>query len=217
MIEYPKIETLFNRDKKTFKVIEDPREFRMPEFSAVGRWVVTEKIDGTNVRVNLSKDDRVTIGGRTDNAQMPVKLMQYLNEKFTSEKMRELQNEDSRRPVEITLFGEGYGAGIQKGGGYRDDQSFILFDVLINDRWWLEDDEVDIAADVLGIDRAPVLGVMFIQTIVDMTKEGFFTYAATHGKPCSAEGVVCRPTVPFFDRSGDRVMFKLKTKDFARD
>ncbi len=213
MIEYPKIETLYNRDKETFKVIES--EYRRDEFYAVERWVVTEKIDGTNVRVQLSKDNNVTIGGRTDKAQMPVKLMQYLTETFTVENMYALQ-ENGDRPVDITLFGEGYGAGIQKGGIYRPDQSFILFDVLINDRWWCSDDEVDIAADVLGVERAPVIGVLSRSTITKMVRDGFFTYASVEGVvAATAEGVVCRPLFPLFDRAGARLMWKLKTKDFA--
>ena len=49
-MEYPKIETLFNRDEK-FKVVEG--DYRLPEFENIKQWDVTEKIDGTNVRVRL--------------------------------------------------------------------------------------------------------------------------------------------------------------------
>ncbi len=62
MIEYPKIETLYNRDKETFKVIES--EYRRDEFYAVERWVVTEKIN--DAAIKNCKDNNVTIGGRTD-------------------------------------------------------------------------------------------------------------------------------------------------------
>jgi len=47
MIPYPKIETLFKRDE-TFRVTD---KLRLPEFALVREWLVTEKVDGTNIRV----------------------------------------------------------------------------------------------------------------------------------------------------------------------
>ena len=105
-MKYPKIETLWNRDPQTHKVL--PGELRLPEFGLVSRWLVTEKIDGTNVRIMLHADGSVEYGGRTDNAQMPTTLIGYLTETFTREKMQATfqQNEDGTWP-EVAVFGEG--------------------------------------------------------------------------------------------------------------
>ena len=54
MIKYPKIETLFERDKDTFKVTD---KIRLPEFEMIDNWLITEKIDGTNVRVIYSPSE----------------------------------------------------------------------------------------------------------------------------------------------------------------
>lgn len=56
MIEYPKIETLFDRDEVTHKVIVG--KWRLPEFEYLqnNNWSFTEKIDGTNVRVMWDKE-----------------------------------------------------------------------------------------------------------------------------------------------------------------
>ena len=45
----------------------------------------------------------------------------------------------------VELFGEGYGAKIQSGGGYRNDVDFILFDVLISDNYQPRESVEDIA------------------------------------------------------------------------
>jgi hypothetical protein len=209
VIKYPKIETLFDRDKETFKVIET--KLRQPEFGVIDRWTVTEKLDGTNVRVHLGADDRVTFGGRTDNAQMPTRLVQHLNEHFTVDQMTALRLDADK--TEITLFGEGVGAGIQKGGNYTSEQVFVLFDVCIDNRVFLDDDQVTEIAAQLGINRAPIIAYSAsIPFIVAYVRDGFMSNAAQ--EPMIAEGVVARPRVPLINRRGERVMWKLKTKDF---
>jgi hypothetical protein len=85
-------------------------------------------------------------------AHRPADLIQYLYETFPADKMREafwLPDEAGKiQPVKAVLYGEGYGAGIQKGGGqYRKVQAFCLFNVLVADKWWLDWSNVgDVAA-----------------------------------------------------------------------
>ena len=113
MIPYPKIETLFNRNAD-FTV--NPEELRLPEFALVRSWLVTEKIDGTNIRVGLTPDGRRLIGGRTDVASIPSFLLEHLDAVLPVEKLRELWPKDEATGLhpEVTLFGEGYGPKIQK-------------------------------------------------------------------------------------------------------
>lgn len=68
---YPKIETLYERYPDTHKVIKG--QLKRPEFGLVNSWLVTEKIDGTNIRVQYlnAQIPTVSFKGRTDNAQMP--------------------------------------------------------------------------------------------------------------------------------------------------
>ena len=208
MKEYPKIETLFNRDEK-FKLTS---EVRSPVFATIKSWVVTEKIDGTNIRINLDENDVVTFNGRTDNAQIPAELAIYIVKEFTAEKLKVLRKDEDK--VSITLYGEGYGAGIQKGGGdYRKDKGFILFDVLIADKYWLDDEAVTEIADKLGIPRVPILGIMSFEELVSYVKQGFKSKCAETER--NAEGIVARPLEPLFDKRLHRVIIKLKEKDFT--
>jgi len=207
MKTYSKIDTLFVRDEK-FNVTDT---LRNPVIGTINKWIVTEKIDGTNIRITITAEDEVKIGGRTDSAQIPADLCQYLYTTFTKEKMASLRLGEEKD--EITLYGEGYGAGIQKGGGdYRADKGFILFDVQVNDKYWLTDEAVTEKAVKLGIQRVPILGEMSLQEIIELVKVGFNSKISI--KERKAEGIVARPIMPLYDQQGNRLIIKLKTIDY---
>ena len=217
---YPKIETLYNRSKETFKVL--PNELRLPEFGLINQWLVTEKIDGTNVRVILTPEGSVEIRGRTDKAQFNPVVLKTLQDIFPPEKVQAaFEQEDEGKwglwPT-VILYGEGYGEKIQKGGKYRKGQSFRLFDVRV-DEWWLNWDNVTNVAQELGIYTAPSLGMIdaLPRSADDLTRFAQASEVAWFEKGDSAvapEGIVARTDPLLFNRSGDRVMWKLKFKDF---
>lgn len=209
--EYGKIDTLFERDDR---FVVDPNKIKNPVYDIIKSWVVTEKVDGTNIRVTLTEDDRILFGGRSDNAQIPAFLLNELQEKFTPELLRQVRREDDDTTA-YTFYGEGYGPRIQKGGGlYRDTPGFILFDVSVGDRTFLSDGSVSDIADRLHIDRVPIISQsMTLPEIVELVKEGFDSLIP--GANCRSEGVVARPIVPLYDQRGKRVILKLKTKDFV--
>lgn len=208
-MEYPKIETLFDRDPKTFSVTDT---LRLPEFGLINSWLVTEKIDGTNVRVHLSADG-LQFGGRTDNAQMPVILVNALRDTFSEEQVRAAFDPDVS---EVWLFGEGYGAGIQGGGKYSKSARFRLFDVKVGD-WWLNWSQVADVATKLGVETVPVLRSKATLSeaiaLVPATSAVATIESDAPQKP-PREGVVCRTEPLLFTRRGDRLMWKLKNSDY---
>jgi len=214
MREYPKIQSVFKRHRegeRKGRFIEG--EWTCPEFEylAKNRWVFQEKCDGTNVRVHWD-GAVVRIGGRTDRAQMFLPLVERVQELFPADKFRECftQDREDEQP-NITLYGEGYGAKIQKGGGnYKPDGvDFVLFDIRIGE-WWLMDDKVVEVADRMGIQSIPVLGTGSLYDAIGFVRGGITSAWGFEG----AEGVVCRPEVPLRFRRGDRVITKIKTGDF---
>jgi hypothetical protein len=209
--EYHKIDSVFKRDPatnfKTFLMGDYARE----EFGALAdiSWKWSEKIDGTNVRV-MWDGERVRFGGRTDDAQMPATLTQALADMFPTEKMLTVFGDKGG----ITLYGEGYGAKIQKGGGdyIPNGQSFILFDVFGGDvpfQSW----DVETYAGQLGIKCAPIVGRGTLAEAIEFTAAGFKSTVAAVVR--DAEGIVLRPPVELSDRFGHRIITKLKAKDFA--
>jgi hypothetical protein len=66
---------------------------------------------------------------------------------------------DSTPESPVILYGEGYGPGIQKGGGnYGSDQSFVLFDIKIGPWWLRREDVLEIADKLMIPDVVPVVG-----------------------------------------------------------
>lgn len=214
MSEYHKIQTVFKRDPATKHKTLLLGEYSLPEFEYLkdNEWEFTEKVDGTNIRV-MFDGKGIIFGGKTDNAQIPSHLLNRLNEKFmrlpTIQRFKDVFNEAEL--VETCLYGEGYGAKIQKGGGnYRQDQDFVLFDVSVGG-WWLQrKDVVDIGLQ-LEIDVVPVVGRASLHTMVRMVKEGF----NSHWGDFPAEGIVARPITELCTRSAHRMITKLKHKDFG--
>lgn len=209
MTEYHKIETLFERDiNGTKKLIEGAFRNDAVKYLANNDWYFTEKIDGTNIRIHWD-GHRVEFAGRTDRAQIPKPLMDYLTNTFSSMEAEEMF-EQKFGETDVILFGEGYGPGIQKGGAYRNDVSFILFDVLIGDVW-LKRDSVEDIASAFGIDVVPIIFVGNIKKAVDFVK----TKPKSTFGTADMEGVVGRPVIEMKDRLGKRVIVKIKVRDFV--
>ena len=120
-------------------------------------------------------------------------------------------------PVDVVLYGEGIGAGIQKGGGnYSEEKQFALFDCLIDEKWWLDYDAIIEIAGKLGIKYAPDLGIMTFDEIIKKVKTGIQSIFAKEntGIECEMEGIVARPIETLFDKRMNRVIIKLKSIDF---
>ncbi len=210
MKEYHKIETLFERDEKTKKLIMG--KFRNPtvEYLKDNIWQFTEKVDGTNIRIYWD-GHQVQFGGRTDKAQIPVHLVNRLNELFGGDTNEELF-EQKFGENEVELFGEGYGVKIQNGGLYRDDVDFILFDVMINGNYQQRESVEDIA-NYFGIDVVPIILEGTLQDGVDYVLNNRKSIVAKNG--AEIEGVVGRPKLELNDRSGKRCIVKIKYRDFV--
>ena len=211
MNEYHKIETLFERDMEgSKKLIEGKFRSLAVEFLKDNQWYFTEKVDGTNIRVQWD-GHKVFFGGRTDNAQIPTNLMYALNDLFLGVTNEEVF-EQKFGETPVTFYGEGYGEKIQKGGGlYREGVGFMLFDVRVGETW-LERENVEDIAKSFNLPVVPIVltgtiaeGVAYVKskpncTVAEQEKE--------------AEGLVGRPVVELTDRRRQRLIIKIKACDF---
>lgn len=207
MKEYHKIDGLYIREEATKRLM--PGEYRNPmvDYLQNNIWMFTEKIDGTNIRV-VWDGHRVSFYGRTDKAVIPKHLMERLEYLFAGE-ANEQVFEQHFGGKSVILYGEGYGAKIQNGGDYRSDVDFILFDVEVNGMM-LSRASVEGLAKAFGIDAVPVVLVGTIHDAEEFVKQH---PDSTIGN-AKMEGVVGRPLVELFDRHGNRVIVKIKVRDF---
>lgn len=221
-MEYQKINTLFLRDEKNIII---PSSFTCDEFEYLKdcKWECTEKVDGTNIRVYISReydgeDDwlyGVSFMGKTNRAAIPehlnLKLQQIFYRVDWKNVFPSLMPGDS-----ICLYGEGYGNKIQKEGSsyISNDVDFILFDVKYND-WWLKREDCEDIANKCGIKIVPIVGYMTIPEAIDLVKKGFKS-SISEDKNLIAEGLVLKTPQGLLSRNGKRIITKIKHKDFVK-
>lgn len=251
MSAYPKTENLLARDPESHRLLLGMSRHRA--YEQISEWLVTEKIDGTNIRLQLSWHGPMTgpplprgqVLGRTDAATLPkmfatealgltlgeedvlgAKLFEALKAitpKLTLLEDGTVDTTGSIRLPEMTVYGEGYGPGIQKGGGYTDKKSLRIFDIVthagFDDPYWRPWEDVQKVAAVLGLSTAPLIGTrMSTEQIVRLVKTGIPSIVSLEESGSDeviSEGVVARTDPYLFTSRKQRVMFKLKTKDVA--
>ena len=246
---YQKINTIFKRDAKNVIMPYEP--FVKPEFEYLRglKWRGEEKIDGTNMRIEVTKElvvadnsmvptaagvkFNVRYAGKTDNAQIPPKLLKHMEEKYPKEKVLASLGLQEFIPIDkwesdhnwleydqipniYTIYGEGYGEGIQSGGWYiKNGNEFIVFDVKVNDLY-LKTDARDEIATKLGAPIVPLKGYFTIDEAIDYVRKGFRSEVAENPDVKMAEGLVLRTDLGLRDRMGERLIVKIKYEDFQK-
>ena len=260
---YQKIQTVFKRDEKN--VIMPYDGLTQPEFEFLRSlpWRCEEKIDGTNIRIEVQRlaviDDEecdkiypgdsweqmgrqesdikgvkfeVSYKGKTDNADINPRLMKHLTETYPKEKVLaalglewfiDRENWQDYKwqsigdiPQCYTIYGEGYGAKIQKAGGnyIKDGNGFIVFDVKVDDLY-LQPINRDVIAMKLGAPVVPFIGMMTLDEAIQFVREGFKSRIAEN-PDFMAEGLVIRNELGLKTRRGERIITKIKTCDFQK-
>ncbi len=227
MIKYPSIESVWTRDKETSLLI--PGAVRKNVWKNVGLWYLTEKVDGKNIRIILGHDgekETVEVRGRGD-GNLPQDLVQNILADIAPRELHYHLGITAERPVTMTLYGEGYGPGIQKVGKlYRDDKAFILFDIRQGNAgrgFWWDFSEVIVLARKTGLDMVPIVGTLNTVNQVPRTAEEMDElighsrvaneWSTREGDEVEMEGFVARPLFEMQDAHGNRIMFKLTYRD----
>lgn len=156
---------------------------------------------------------KVNYHGRTERAQIPAHLMNRLIEIFGTNEAEEMF-EQLFGEKEVVLFGEGYGAKIQKGGGnyIPDGCDFILFDVyMVGSDTWLKYQDIQDIAKAFGIKTVPLVMIGTINDAIEFIK----TRPRSRINPNhEMEGVVGKPIIDLYDRQHNRIITKIKVCDF---
>lgn len=220
MISYPSIETVFTRSKDTNRL--NFGELRNSANSIISNWTISEKIDGTNIRVIITLKG-VKVRGRTDKTDLKQDLIAYILSLFPHQKVVEYfqayRGQALHEDWSVTFYGEGYGAGIQKGSVYAPDKRFRCFDLMLGEGWWVDDSEMRKVCHDLGVPTAPYLGMIdwIPETNEDLLLLIPNSIVAVEDRGVAdvlAEGIVAKPLVVLKDRHGDRIVWKLTFREF---
>lgn len=118
--------------------------------------------------------------------------------------------------VPVYIYGEYFGAGIQKGGGryIKNGNDFVVFDIR-QQGWWLPRENRNAICFELGLKTVPYLGYMTLRQIEEMVMNGFRTkYEGAADPTLLEEGIVARPVIPLCDGRGERIIVKVKLCDY---
>ena len=88
----------------------------------------------------------------------------------------------------------------------------ILFDVLINDNY-LSRENVKSIANYFNIDVVPTIMVGKLEDGINWVK----TKPKSKIGTANSEGLVARPLVELKDRTGNRIILKIKVRDFSEE
>ena len=207
-MEYTKIPNIFKREEfGKNRLIEGEYATAELKYLANIPWVWTEKVDGTNIRI-IWDGHAVSFGGRTDKAQIPENLMKRLNELFGGTNKEEIF-EQKFGETPVILFGEGFGEKIQKDGGLYGSVDFILFDVFCGGMY-LKRESIEDIANAFNIKTVPIVNIGTLPEAVEFIRQ----HPQSHLRNAEMEGVVCRPIYELSDRTGKRLIVKIKCRDF---
>lgn len=225
--EYQKIPTIYARDPQTHRVVVG--EYATPELQhlADARWIAEEKVDGESIRVELGPfGETLYFRGRKDRSQLSAKRSDFLATRFDLEKLRALFQMDRFAEIgdhpDTVLYCELFGLDVQKAGRFYSPSAYMvmLFDVRMGRRWASREDvleiasELDICAPSLWTSASPP--TVTLSEATRIAQVGFSsTFSAEEEKPM-AEGLILRPVVDLFDAKGNRILAKIKTRDFER-
>jgi hypothetical protein len=212
---YTKYSSPFKKDEKFMNTTELSQ--KLPK----GRWIKTEKVDGTNIRIILDTQDEnrernFYIGSR--------KLILNQNDKSSNQFFDCLNDINIFKLIEyfkdvkqtIIIYGEGYGAGVQKGGIYSPKKNFRVFDIRIGNAYqdWEYIEKVCIDNQ---LNIVPVIGeceeLNYEECIKSLNEfQNTLINEGDGGKP---EGVVYKFEPVLLNKYGERLIFKVKFKDFV--
>lgn len=202
----PKLLTLFKRGAY-FKV--DTLYYSTPEFALIDNWLVTEKIDGTSVILSLSKTGGGYYG-RTPKSQFNVNQTKFM-ESETDRLLGKVWPILSTYGLDsIDVYAELVGPDVQGNPYALDEHRLYVFDMRAGG-YWLNTGSVYPNCDVLDVRRPSVLDNMTTDEVIFLVRGGF---QSTINPGVLSEGVVARTDPLLYNNRGDRVMFKLKHKDF---
>ena len=225
---YPKISNIYKRTPDGKQLLFGVYADDYFAYLADNQWLFTEKADGTNVRIYWDGDNIHVLGKRAK-SQLPKFLEAKLKEEFAP---KEEIFEELFGRKEVVLIGEGIGPRIQGVGKcYAPEPTFILIDVLVSGYdpardgetppactkfYFLNRPDIESVAQRLAIPVVPVLLKGTLEDGVTLVKSQPTSTIAQMlgGTGCTIEGIVGVPMIPVYDKLGQRVIVKIKVRDF---
>lgn len=202
-----------------------------------GQWVAREKIHGANFSFLINDGQTVTPAKRSGEI-LPTESFygcEGVVAKYSDAARalwRTLMNTGAYLDLNIQIYGELAGQGVQKDVDYGE-KDFYVFDIRVNNRF-LPDTLCSVIAVMSGFKMAPLLAYgtfdeirqlpITFDSVVKLANSGMMmgrmgepeykSFMEDKGEN-TAEGFVMKPVQPAFMPNGDRIAIKCKTTKFT--
>jgi len=213
--KYNKFSSPFKKDEQFLNTAELTQD--LPS----GKWIITEKIDGSNIRIILTKPNEegkreILIGSRKLILNVGDKTSkQYLDclKEINLNKLKEYFKDVNSS---VIIYGEGYGAGVQKGGIYSPVKNFRVFDVRIGlayqDWSFVEKVCIDNQLNIVPVVAISSSNICYHDCLYELNEHK--ETMIKEGTGGLSEGLVYKFEPVLLNKYGERLIFKVKHKDF---
>lgn len=220
-IKYPDIENSYRQKHIDYFVELHPE-------LATAIFVLQEKIHGCNIQLIFGSDGSVSVGSRTQVIAWEDKTALYGIVSFleSSEDLKKLISAFSAKAVfdasEIRLYGEFFGAGIQKGVDYGKEKRILFFDMSVNSELYPAREMINVFSKmnisnfiVPDINLVSGLGSAIAHADIAI-KSNSRLGPELEDDSNWMEGCVIKPLDRvFLDGNGDPFMLKVKNESFS--
>lgn len=230
---YPKILAPFKRETNKSKYVNESL-WSKPEFKMLKEveWVWTAKADGTSIKLYWN-GDKVQFFGHTDKSQLSKLTLDYLNKTFGTPEAESVF-ESLYGSNEVNVYGEFCSKEMNEDYGHPNGM-FYVFDVqnATSGKWWDRNSVVEFA-DSFDIQAVPIMlkgtideAVRFVRLANRTWNKDFKTsyFISTNEKSylvdcpffesAKLEGLVGRLPYELLDANGERIITKVKCKDYG--
>lgn len=178
-------------------------------------WQITEKVHGSNfsfwydgVELRVASRNQFVDGTFFSCQEVVDRYSGAVMDIFIQLGLNSVENT-------LTIFGELFGQGIQKGVDYIGGKDFAVFDIMV-DGEYLPTKQVEKLAAEYDFYHVPILA--YVDTLDEaLAFNPLFETKINPKEENFAEGVVIKPNKPLFLTSGARVIIKNKTEAFKEN
>lgn len=230
---YPKILAPFKRETNKSKYVNESL-WSKPEFKMLKdvEWVWTAKADGTSIKLYWN-GDKVQFFGHTDKSQLSKLTLDYLNKTFGTPEAESVF-ESLYGSNEVNVYGEFCSKEMNEDYGHQNGM-FYVFDVqnATSGKWWDRNSVVEFA-DSFDIQAVPIMlkgtidkAVSFVRlanrtwnkdfktSYFISNKEKSYLVDCPFSESAKLEGLVGRLPYELLDANGERIITKVKCKDYG--
>lgn len=208
MKTYQKIETLYKFNTTINKFVENDFTNPIVKYLYDCKWIGSEKIDGTNIRV-LWDGFSFSIAGRTEKSDVPKEVKLLFDTIFNKD--AEIIIEQIFGVKEVIFCMEAYGGKIQN-GTYKISERLIGFDIMVNENYIQRESARDIF-EKINIPFVPLYIFKNLKEAIDFVKTNPVSQV---DNTAYIEGLVCLPYERIYDNQGNRIAVKIKVRDFNK-